>query len=247
VGRYQGTTYYTGQTTCENVEAYGGTTSAPHFWVRNYEGTLVASSSSGNDGTSEAERTITVRGQMRNFRLKPARAGNGGQEGSLTAEQHGFTMQIDAGNVHFVTDDQFKILQASRSGAPNQDHADFNGYDIQAFRIVEDDGYSSQSIQLNINVPSNTEVGTYTCNSGEPSLELKSLGGEAGIYRSYDGTLSNKTLRAGASCTVTIDAIEGNSLTGSYSATVVGPPSSDMALPDGNNKISISGDFRFSQ
>lgn len=241
-GRYQGELRYRASETgasCTRT-AVG---SAGNFTWSTYSATLIAREADTDVTIPEAARTVTISGEIRNFMLNPVMAGNGGDEGEVGAEDIGIDMSVDDGNTHFVAGERFRFLDSGMLGDNTTAGSSYYPFDvpttvdIQGIRTNKAATVGVYLKQLPI------AVGTYICNDTDATPPRVQLDSGQGVL--YGTTTANHliTMAPGASCSITIDSVTPE-ITGSYTATVIGPTGTATIMPDGDDAITISGSFR---
>ncbi|MFN3713547.1 MAG: hypothetical protein ACK4SX_07810 [Alcanivoracaceae bacterium] len=240
-GRYLGELPYVANVTggsCSRTSAG----SAGGFNWSTYTATLIASGGNTDATIAESARTVTIRGEVRNFMLNPVVARNDGDEGALEEADTGITVSIDEGNIHFPEEQRFRFLN---SGVLGDNTTAFASYQWPEGQMVDAGGTRTNkgtSIGIALNqLP--VEPGVYICNDTETSPPRVLLDSSQGVIYSTTTASFLKTMAVGASCSITIDTVTPM-LTGSYTATVVGPAGTSTIMPDGDAIISISGSFR---
>lgn len=235
-GRYLQELFYRNNVAGASCTRTLGGSAGSYSWGT-YSATLIASTGDTNAGLTEEQRTVRIRGEIRNFMLNPLNAGNDGDEGAL-GDGNGVDMTVSDGVVHFPTNHRYRF-EADGIRVQLQAYTwDIQPlYDIFAERTVK---AATWGVNLR-RVPQ--EVGTFACNSianGYPRVVLSS-----GQNVAYSTTTANNTTPAvGASCSITVNSVTPE-ITGTYTATLIGHDGTATILPGGDNSATISGSFRF--
>ncbi len=240
-GRYLGELSYVANVTGASCSRTSVGSAGSFNWST-YTATLIASEANTDVTIPESARTVSIRGEVRNFMLNPVNARNDGDEGALEEADTGITLSIDEGNIHFPQEQRFRFLD---SGLLGDDTDAFASYYTLTGAAVDAGGTRTNkgtTVQISLNqLP--VAPGTYICNDADTYPPRIILDSSQGVVYGTTTASFLKTMAVGASCSITIDTVTPM-LTGSYTATVVGPTGTTTIMPDGDASISISGSFR---
>tara|TARA_R110002124_G_scaffold162662_25_gene329925 strand:+ start:11151 stop:14111 length:2961 start_codon:yes stop_codon:yes gene_type:complete len=204
-----------------------------------YEGSYSATMISVDNGLEEDLRTLSVTGKFRNYAIRLNRPEGGvDDEGALTAEEVGVTLQINDGSPDWQTGDRFKFLE---------DQFDRISTFETSYGISMDRGERIIKFGVDVlNAP--REVGVYDCASINPSdnrivnVAVNAVGVKYETT-TYDTVLRKTILTPGAACQIEIISDDDGFVNGTYTATAV-VVGGEQIMPGGDNTVRVSGTFR---
>jgi hypothetical protein len=204
-----------------------------------YDATYSATMKSNDGGLEEDLRTLSVTGKFRNYAIRLNRPEGGvDDEGALTAEEVGVTLQINDGSPDWLTGDRFKFLE---------DQFDRISTFDTSYGISMDRGERIIKFGVDVlNAP--REVGVYDCASINPSdnrivnVAVNAVGVKYETT-TYDSVLRKTILTPGAACQIEIISDDDGFVNGTYTATAV-VVGGEQIMPGGDNTVRVSGTFR---
>lgn len=196
------------------------------FFTGTYTATLVGDSYSSTLLT-DAERTVTISGDIRNYTFLSYTA-TGGNEGPLGTAPNAATLTIDEAAPNFAANQTFLL----GDGGSSSDWLWFIRHDEE-----NDELFSLRGV----NIPS--AVGVYQCGTAYNNMVASmALYTSADLdYMSTSTSGGVTTLLPGADCSVTVDSVENGVVSGSYEATLV--IRNATGITD-DSTIMVSGNFR---
>ncbi|MFT6594025.1 MAG: hypothetical protein ACJAU3_002097, partial [Zhongshania sp.] len=204
-----------------------------------YEGSYSATMISLDNRLEEDLRTLSVTGKFRNYVVRLNRPEGGvDDEGALTAEEVGVTLQINDGSPDWQTGDRFKFLE---------DQFDRISTFDTSYGISMDRGERVMKYGVEVlNAP--RAVGVYDCASINPSdnrivnVAVNAVGVKYETT-TYDTVLRKTILTPGAACQIEIISDDDGFVNGTYTATAV-VVGGEQIMPGGDNTVRVSGTFR---
>lgn len=204
-----------------------------------YEGSYSATMISVDNRLEEDLRTLSVTGKFRNYVVRLNRPEGGvDDEGALSSEEVGVTLQINDGSPDWQTGDRFKFLA---------DQFDRVSAFETSYEISMERGERVMKYGVDVrNAP--RAVGVYDCASINPdnSRSVNVVVNAVGVKyetTTYDSVLRKTILVPGAACQVEIINDDDGFVNGSYTATAV-VVGGEQIMPGGDNTVRVSGTFR---
>tara|TARA_R110001592_G_scaffold1874_40_gene11641 strand:+ start:8243 stop:11128 length:2886 start_codon:yes stop_codon:yes gene_type:complete len=206
---------------------------------RYYDATYSATLISNDGALEESLRTLPVTGKFRNYAVRLNRPEGGvDDEGALSSEEVGATLQIEDGSPDWQTGDRFKFLENEFDSIK-----DFE----TSYGILVDRGERIIKFGVEVlNVP--RAVGVYDCASINPDNNrivnvVVSAVGVKYETTTYDSVLRKTILTPGAACQIEIVSDDDGFVNGTYTATAV-VVGGEQIMPGGDNTVRVSGTFR---
>lgn len=196
-----------------------------------YKGQFTGTLKANDTLLANADETISVSGEFRNFVALPYVAGSGGNEGALPADgtTKAATMSVSDGSTHFTAGEQFRFDTFVADSPLNT--SSFRG----TFRHTADANFNLRLFEIP------RAVGNYTCgttyNGQKANLQVSTSRGV---------TYSGQWTTAGTSCTINITQY-GTVIEGNYTATLGVGTNAGLAspvLPGNDALITVNGSFR---
>ncbi|WP_269620111.1 hypothetical protein [Zhongshania sp. BJYM1] len=206
---------------------------------RYYDASYTATLISNDTSLEESLRTLPVTGEFRNYAVRLNRPEGGvDDEGALSSEEVGATLQIEDGSPDWQTGDRFKFLE---------DQFDRISVFDTSYGISIDRGERVMKYGVEVlNAP--RAVGVYDCASINPdnsrivNVAVNAVGVKYETT-TYDSVLRKTILTPGAACQIEIVSDDDGFVNGTYTATAV-VVGGEQIMPGGDNTVRVSGTFR---